>query len=44
MVKILVSRKLLTAFASQGLPREVVIAPSLTEFKEHLDEALSHMI
>ena len=26
------------------LPREVVRAPSLSEFKEHLDDALSHMI
>ena len=26
------------------LPREVVTAPSLSEFKEHLDDALSHMV
>ena len=26
------------------LPREVVTAPSLSEFKEHLDNALSHMV
>ena len=26
------------------LPREVVTAPSLTEFKKHLDNALSHML
>ncbi|KAK4823264.1 hypothetical protein QYF61_000231 [Mycteria americana] len=26
------------------LPREVVMAPSLSEFKEHLDDALSHMV
>ena len=26
------------------LPREVVTAPSLSEFKECLDDALSHMI
>ena len=26
------------------LPREVVTAPSLSEFKERLDDALSHMI
>ena len=26
------------------LPREVVMAPSLLEFKEHLDDGLSHMI
>ncbi|KAK4815563.1 hypothetical protein QYF61_004080 [Mycteria americana] len=25
------------------LPREVVMAPSLSEFKERLDDALSHM-
>ncbi|GAB0186609.1 hypothetical protein GRJ2_001126200 [Grus japonensis] len=27
-----------------SLPREVVTAPSLTEFKKHLDNALSHML
>lgn len=27
-----------------GVLWEVVIAPSLTEFKEHLDEAFSHII
>ena len=26
------------------LPREAVTAPSLSEFKEHLDNALSHVI
>ena len=26
------------------LPREVVMAPSLSEFKEHLDNSLSHMV
>jgi len=26
------------------LPREVVMAPRLLEFKEHLDEALSQMV
>ncbi|KFW71719.1 hypothetical protein AS28_06597, partial [Pygoscelis adeliae] len=26
------------------LPREVVTAPSLSEFKERLDDALSHMV
>ena len=26
------------------LPREVVTAPRLSEFKEHLKDALSHMI
>ena len=26
------------------LPREVVMAPSLPEFKERLDDALSHMV
>ena len=26
------------------LPREVVTAPSLSEFKEHLDDTLSHMV
>jgi len=26
------------------LPREVVMAPSLSEFKKHLDNALSHMV
>ena len=26
------------------LPREVVMAPSLSEFKEHLDDTLSHMV
>lgn len=26
------------------LPREVVMAPSLSEFKEHLDDALSCMV
>ena len=26
------------------LPKEVVMAPSLSEFKEHLDNALSHMV
>ena len=26
------------------LPREVVTAPSLSECKEHLDDALSHMV
>ena len=26
------------------LPREVVTAPRLSEFKEHLDDALSHMV
>ncbi|KAK4810720.1 hypothetical protein QYF61_007694 [Mycteria americana] len=26
------------------LPREVVTAPSLSEFKEHLDDALNHMV
>ena len=26
------------------LPREVVMAPSLSEFKEHLDNAFSHMV
>ena len=26
------------------LPREVVTAPSLSEFIEHLDNALSHMV
>ena len=26
------------------LPREVVTAPSLTEFKKRLDNALSHML
>ncbi|KFQ90051.1 hypothetical protein N337_13320, partial [Phoenicopterus ruber ruber] len=26
------------------LPREVVTAPNLSEFKEHLDGALSHMV
>lgn len=25
-------------------PREAVTAPNLTEFKEHLDSALSHMV
>ena len=25
------------------LPRKVVMAPSLSEFKEHLDHALSHV-
>jgi len=25
------------------LPREVVMAPSLSEFREHLDDILSHM-
>ena len=25
-------------------PREVVTAPSLSEFKEHLDDTLSHMV
>ena len=27
-----------------GLPREVVTAPSPAEFKERLDDALSHMV
>ncbi|KFO15434.1 hypothetical protein N312_05596, partial [Balearica regulorum gibbericeps] len=27
-----------------GLPRAVVTAPSLSEFKECLDDALSHMV
>ena len=27
-----------------SLPREVVTAPSLSEFKEHLDDALRHMV
>ncbi|GAB0190846.1 hypothetical protein GRJ2_001549900 [Grus japonensis] len=26
------------------LPKEVVMAPRLSEFKEHLDDALSHMV
>jgi len=26
------------------LPREVVTAPTLSEFKEHLDNTLSHMV
>ena len=26
------------------LPREVVMAPSLSEFKERLDDTLSHMV
>ena len=26
------------------LPREVVTAPSLSEFKKHLDDAFSHMV
>jgi len=26
------------------LPREVVMASSLSEFKEHLDDTLSHMV
>ena len=26
------------------LPREVVMAPSQSEFKEHLDDALSHVV
>lgn len=26
------------------IPGEVVIAPSLAEFKEHLDDAFSHMV
>jgi len=26
------------------LPREVVMAPSLSEFREHLDDTLSHMV
>ena len=26
------------------LPREMVTAPSLSKFKEHLDNALSHMV
>ena len=26
------------------LPREVVVASSLSEFKEHLDDALSHLV
>ena len=26
------------------LPREVVMAPSLSEFKEHLDDAFSHTV
>ena len=26
------------------LPREMVMAPSLSEFKEHLDDALSYMV
>ena len=26
------------------LPRELLMAPSLSEFKEHLDDALSHMV
>ena len=26
------------------LPREVAMEPSLSEFKEHLDNALSHMV
>ena len=26
------------------LPREAVMAPSLSEFKEHLHNALSHMV
>ncbi|KFO04291.1 hypothetical protein N312_03945, partial [Balearica regulorum gibbericeps] len=26
------------------LPRAVVMAPSLSEFKEHLDDALSHTV
>ena len=26
------------------LPREVVMAPSLSEFKERRDDALSHMV
>jgi len=26
------------------LPREVVMAPSLSEFKEHPDNVLSHMV
>ena len=26
------------------LPREVVMAPSLSEFKKHLNDALSHMV
>ena len=26
------------------LPREVVTAPSLSEFKEHLEDAFSHMV
>jgi len=26
------------------LPKEEVMAPSLSEFKEHLDNALSHMV
>ncbi|KFW81113.1 hypothetical protein N305_04073, partial [Manacus vitellinus] len=26
------------------LPREVVTAPSLTEFKKHLDNSLRHMV
>ena len=27
-----------------GLPRKVVMASSLAQFKEHLDDALSHMV
>ena len=27
-----------------GLPREVVTAPSVPEFKERLDDTLSHMV
>jgi len=26
------------------LPRELVVAPSLSEFKEHVDDALSHVV
>ncbi|KFV59520.1 hypothetical protein N341_03991, partial [Tyto alba] len=26
------------------LPRKVVMAPNLSEFKEHLDDAFSHMV
>ncbi|KAK4827052.1 hypothetical protein QYF61_013236 [Mycteria americana] len=26
------------------LPKEAVLAPSLSEFKEHLDNTLSHMV
>ena len=31
-------------FTESMVPREVVMAPSLSEFKEHLDDTLSHMV